>query len=40
MRSGRILPFGGLKDWNQVVVTRRQAAVDALPAPTAEKLRA
>lgn len=38
VRSGRILPFGGHKDWNQVVVARRQAAVNAPPAPAAEKL--
>ncbi len=40
VRSGRILPFGGHKDWNQVVVARRQA-LGALPsAPAAEMLRA
>ena len=40
VRSGRILPFGGHKDWNQVVVARRQAAAVALPAQAAERLRA
>ena len=40
VRSGRILPFGGHKDWNQMVVARRHA-VGALPsAPAAEGLRA
>ena len=40
VRSGRILPFGGHKDWNQVVVARRQA-LPALPsAPAAERQRA
>ncbi len=40
VQSGRILPFGGHKDWNQVVVARRQA-LGALPsAPAAERLRA
>ncbi len=40
VRSGRILPFGGHKDWNQVVVARRQA-VGVLPsAPAVEGLRA
>ncbi len=40
VRSGRILPFGGHKDWNQVVVARRQAAADAPSAPAVERLRA
>ena len=39
VRSGRILPFGDHKDWNQVVVARRQAAINAPSAPAAERLR-
>jgi hypothetical protein len=34
VRSGRILPFGGHKDWNQVVVARSQV-VGALPSALA-----
>ena len=40
VRSGRILPFGGHKDWNQVVVTRRQAVGMLSFAPATEELRA
>jgi hypothetical protein len=38
VRSGRILPFRGHKDWNQVVVARRQAVAARPSAPAAEGL--
>ncbi len=34
VRSGRILPFGGRNDWNDVAQARRRAAL-GLPCPTA-----
>ncbi|MGI4800631.1 MAG: DUF3991 domain-containing protein, partial [Janthinobacterium lividum] len=40
VRSGRILPFGGHKDWNQVVVARRQAVGAPPSVPATEELRA
>ncbi len=40
VRSGRILPFGGHKDWNQVVVARRHAVAAQPAALAAEGLRA
>ena len=40
VRSGRILPFGGHKDWNQVVVARRQTLGTVPSASAAEGLRA